>query len=213
MNFKSLLSEELRKPLPGSEFQLKMTSQGRSRSDSLGEGKKNAAVALVLYKNKVNAGIEMLLVKRTEYKGHHSGQVSFPGGKADRIDSDLLDTAIRETAEETGIHLCAEDMLGKLSPIDIPVSGFRVQPFVFHLSDIPEFRPDPQEVSYLIHFNIELLLDRSVIHSTEFVSGGVKIRAPYYAIAGEVVWGATSMILAEFAEILRRIKTKNSGQL
>jgi 8-oxo-dGTP pyrophosphatase MutT (NUDIX family) len=211
MNFQTLLSEELKKPLPGIEYQLKMVPEGRPLPEDYGVKGKNAAVALVLYKNNNLNCIELVLIKRSEYNGHHSGQVSFPGGKADRSDSDLLATALRETYEETGIRLNAENILGKLTPLYILVSGFLVQPFVFYLPDIPKFNPEPKEVSYLIKCNIELLSDESIIKTTEFASAGYSIRAPYYAIAGEVVWGATSMILAEFVELLRRIKIKNSG--
>jgi 8-oxo-dGTP pyrophosphatase MutT (NUDIX family) len=211
MNFRTILKEELRNPLPGAEYQAKMVPEGRPSPDFTGKGRKNAAVALVLYNNHKVGCIELILIKRTEYKGHHSGQVSFPGGKVDRSDSSLLDTAVRETFEEIGIQLYPENLLGELTPLYILVSGFLVQPFVFFLPDIPQFKIDAQEVNYPIHCCIDVLLDESLIRTSEFNAGGRNIRAPYYAIADEIVWGATSMIMAEFVEIIRRVKIKNSG--
>jgi 8-oxo-dGTP pyrophosphatase MutT (NUDIX family) len=211
MTFREALAEELKCPLPGREYQMKMAPEGRMPGMTYGDTKKDAAVALILFENLVSKKNELVLIRRADYKGHHSGQVSFPGGKLDMSDSDLFITAIRESQEEIGIQLHMNDFMGKLTPLYIQVSGFLVQPYVFYLQEIPRLKADKEEVSYLIRCSIDSLLDDSLIKKMTIESAGNAKIAPYYAINGEVVWGATSMILAEFIEILRRIKIKNSG--
>jgi 8-oxo-dGTP pyrophosphatase MutT (NUDIX family) len=211
MTLKKALSEELKNPLPGIEFQMKMAPEGRTQPDFFGRSKKNAAVSVIVCENQPKKYIELILIRRTEYNGHHSGQVSFPGGKADRNDSSLLDTAIRETFEEIGVQLHPDDLLGKLTPLLIPVSGYLVYPYIFYRASMPDFKLDFQEVQYLIRYNVADLLDKTLIQTTQFSSGDAIVKAPYYAIAGEFLWGASAMILAEFIEILKQIKIKNSG--
>jgi 8-oxo-dGTP pyrophosphatase MutT (NUDIX family) len=211
MELKKILSEELKNPLPGIEFHMKMLPEGRPLTVYGGNERKDAAVAILLCKINGKDQFELILIKRTEYDGHHSGQVSFPGGKADRTDSDLLHTAIRETFEEIGVHIKPADLIGTLTPLYIQVSKFMVYPFIFYQSNIPEFSLDTQEVQYIIHYNVAALFDDKLIQTTPLNIRESLINVPYYAIAGEIVWGATAMILSELVEVLRRIAIKNSG--
>ncbi len=213
MSLQKAIKEELSFPLPGIEFQLKMVPKGRFDQIMQEQKKISAAISVVLYKSKESGSIEMILIKRTEYDGPHSGQISFPGGKADKSDKSFLETAIRETSEEVGIELHPENYLGKLTPLQIVVTGFEVHPFVFFYPDIPDFKMDTQEVQYIIKVGISTLMDESLIKTTKYVIRGVDIDVPYYDISGEMVWGATSMILSEFVEILRRIKIKNPAMI
>jgi 8-oxo-dGTP pyrophosphatase MutT (NUDIX family) len=209
MKFRNSLWKELSNPLPGVEFQMKMAPKGRLQNDKIAGSKKEAAVSLILFEKPEINSIELILIKRAEYEGHHGGQVSFPGGKVDRTDLSLFNTAQRETFEEIGIILHSEYLLGKLTPLYIQVSGFLVQPFVFYLPSVPEFKLDKQEVSYIILCPIASLFDQSLVGLTQINREGIWGEAPFYAISGETVWGATSMIIAEFQEVLRRIKLKN----
>ena len=88
---------------------------------------KASAVAIVIYQDMND--YRFILIQRTEYEGKHSGQISFPGGKKDETDLDFEHTARRECLEEIGIDLEDSTLLGKLSPVYIPVSGFLVEPF------------------------------------------------------------------------------------
>lgn len=206
------LKEELNKPLPGKDFQTKLSPDHRRFDIEEPVKYTDAAVALIIWEAAPEKAL-MTLMKRTEYDGPHSGQVSFPGGKQDPGDKNLLDTAIRETREETGTDLLPEENLGKLSPLDIYVSGFRVHPFVFFTRRKLEFHPDSEEVSYLLQFPITDLLDESLIKQHLFKINGFEFEAPYFDICDEIVWGATSMILSEFKEILLRTDKKNPGLL
>jgi hypothetical protein len=93
------------------------------------------------------------------------------------------------------------------------VSGFEVHPFVFFYPYNPEYSTDSQEVQYIIRTGIASLLDESTVRNTRIVVRDLEIEAPYYAIAEEVVWGATAMIISEFVEILRRLRAKNPAIL
>lgn len=210
MELREALLEELAKPLPGITSQLKMSPEHRSFQHRSAENIIEAAVSLVIL-NTGQKKPQMVLIKRPEYEGHHSGQVSFPGGKMDSSDFSLLDCAIRETREETGLALDVSENLGKLTPLDIPVSGFRVTPFVFFVNRSVEFLPDTGEVEYLICFPLKILLDESIIRLHRFRHEEFEFEAPYFPIKNEIVWGATSMILAEFADILRNADKKNPG--
>jgi 8-oxo-dGTP pyrophosphatase MutT (NUDIX family) len=203
------IRQELNNPLPGENCQMKMAPVGRFIPLDRAAKKIKAAVSIVLFENIQEGRVELILIKRTEYDGPHSGQVSFPGGKADAIDRSMIETAIRETDEEIGIRLACADYLGKLTPLHILVSGFEVHPFVFYYQASPNFMLDKLEVQYIIKANLESLLDDSIIKETLIHIRDLEIKTPYYDISGEIVWGATSMILSEFIEILRRVKIKN----
>jgi 8-oxo-dGTP pyrophosphatase MutT (NUDIX family) len=209
MDFYQALKEELTLPLPGITFQIKMAPKHR-KLDYDGVLKQNAAVSIVIIPSeKEEKGI--LLIKRPEYDGHHSGQVSFPGGKEEQDDENLVQTAIRETYEEIGINLVEDHLIGTLTPLFIPVSRYMVHPYVFLENEIKEFTIDPNEVEYVIHIPIKELLDDSLVKTTRIEISDRTITTPYFDIEEEIVWGATAMMLAEFLEILYRLKRKNPG--
>ncbi len=211
MELYKAIKEELLLELPGKATQEKLAPK-HARIPSPQSIKQNAAVGLILlsYKKKT----EIIFTKRATYEGHHSGQVSFPGGKEEKLDNSLIETAIRETNEEIGIRLLGEEYLGKLTPLYIPVSDFMVHPFVFfhqYQGNI-EFTIDKQEVEYVILFSLKALLNKYLIKTTTLlIDNSHEITTPYFAIKKEVVWGATAMILSEFAEILARIKRKDQN--
>ncbi len=142
------------------------------------------------------------LIQRSVYNGVHSGQVSFPGGKYEDNDGSILNTALRETEEETGICCSEIKVIGKLSQIYIPPSNFLVQPFVGYLENKPLFTPDPDEVSELITVSIDELTDASVVQEKEISVRNIIVKVPCYFVRKKVVWGATSKILSEFVEII-----------
>ncbi len=137
-------------------------------------------------------------IKRPIYKGVHSGQISFPGGKWELGDNDLKVTALREAEEEIGVNSNKIEILGSLSELYIPPSNFLVSPFIGYTLEKPEFVPDPLEVDRIITFPFHQLVHLSTrkIGSVKARSG-LKLNAPYFEIDKEVVWGATAMILGE----------------
>ncbi len=210
MSLKLLVKEELKKELPGVCFQNQMIPSHQLFLKLPDSKAIKAAVSVIIYSpGKIPS--QILLIKRTNYKGHHSGQISFPGGKVDKNDSSLYDTAIRECYEEIGVKLSVKEYLGILTPLNIQVSSFDVTPFVFYIDEKKDFILNDKEVQYLFPCYLSALLDKKNSKTTRFRVKEHEILAPYFDIEDEIVWGATSMILAEFKEILRRIKRKNPG--
>lgn len=197
----STLQKCMDNPLPGEKAQASMLPEGRSLEPAT-RSPRPAAVLLLLYPKQDQW--HTVFIKRNEYPGHHSGQVSFPGGKRDGNDKDLAGTAIREAKEETGIDESGIRLAGPLSPLHIPVSGFHVHPFVGMLFNTPYFRPDPTEVQYLIETPVRDLLNPAIRKVTNMVIREKEVKVPYYQVKDEIIWGATAMILAEFLALCRK---------
>jgi 8-oxo-dGTP pyrophosphatase MutT (NUDIX family) len=203
--WKERLIRELEKPLPGTMAQLKMSPDVR-RPVSGQYPLRDAGVLLLLFP--VESIVYTLFIKRAEYDGVHSGQVSFPGGMFEEEDEILANTALREAQEETGIDPGKVEILGKLTPLHIPVSNINVHAFIGYTNSIPVFIPDPTEVQYVIEENVEELLKESNHKSKVMDILGTVVTVPYFDIKGEHVWGATAMMLSEFTEILKSVKSE-----
>ncbi len=196
------IQEKLRaaigRPLPGREAQFRLAPAGRTPPDpgSFDLSKvKQAAVLALFYEAEKEAHI--ILTQRVEYKGVHSGQISFPGGKREPQDKDFLDTALRETYEEVGIAPEAVEVAGAFSELYIPPSNFLVYPYLGFLSSRPAFERQVDEVHRIISLNFNHFLDDSALQKTEVEARGFKLAVPAFVIEGHIVWGATAMMLAE----------------
>lgn len=197
------LKQAIGNSLPGKEAQYKMAPTDRVIRDlalNLKEVKRSAVTVLLFYENNE---LHVLLTQRANYNGPHGGQISFPGGKFEDIkDSDLQDTARRETFEE--IHLKPDyyEIIGKLSTLKIPISKICVQPYLAFCSDISQANFDGYEVTDLYKIPI------SFLQNPENIKWKNKdgLRYPYYDFNGKVIWGATAMILSELIEIINRLE-------
>ncbi len=191
--------------LPGEAAQFKMASSFRVTKEYIEEQRPKArlgSVMVLLFP--VGDEIHTVLTLRTSYKGVHSGQVSFPGGKKDEADIDLNFTAIRETWEEIGVPDYDIQLVGNLTEIYIPASNFIVRPMVGIVQQQPEFHPNHREVEKIIVTPISVLLDDTIRKQTKIkVTEEFIIDAPYFDIDNHVVWGATAMILSELCEVIR----------
>jgi 8-oxo-dGTP pyrophosphatase MutT (NUDIX family) len=203
--FIDLLKTEIEKGLPGSQVQWQMASSDRfvkefpkKVSDDAGV----AAVLILLYPH--NNSIQTVLMQRHDYKGVHGGQISLPGGKQEPGDKDLIETAIRETKEETGIDPATISIIGTLTPLYIPVSNIIVNPVVGWTKKKPLFNHRPEEVVFLFDADIRKLLDPLIIKIKPFEIRGEKINVKYFDYEGHVIWGATAMILHEFLTLITR---------
>ncbi len=161
-----------------------------------------AAVMILIYADALGALHLVLTLRQRSLRGH-SGQVSFPGGRRDRQDPSLHETALRETREEIGICESAITILGQLPPLYIPASHFEVLPVIGLFEGQPVFAPNPAEVAEVFSFALDdLPRERFKCVENRRVRG-VDVRAPYYAVAGHKVWGATAMLLSELECRLR----------
>lgn len=205
-SFIELLRKRLKEPLPGREAQIKMApkpiDERRFKENPI-RPPRLGGVMVLLYPDE--QGIHIPLMKRPEYDGAHSGQVSFPGGKLENVDTDLIDTALRETHEEIGVPKEQIEVIGNLSELFIIASNFKVLPTVGVIREKPNFIPDPIEVADVLPMAINALNDYSIRSVKEMRFPPYTIFSPYFDVRGEVVWGATAMMLSELAELVREL--------
>lgn len=167
------------------------------------------AAVLVLVAPDDAGDARVVLIERTSYDGHHSGEISFPGGAAEPGDADLVETAIREATEEIGLEPEAIGLrvIGELEPFWIPVSNFRVTPIVALADRLQPWRPDPREVSRVVEAPMSAFLPDAPIQTVERDVREWRIRYGAYALAeiaddGPAVWGATARILGQLGAVL-----------
>ncbi len=147
------------------------------------------------------AGLSVLLTQRSAELTHHAGQVSFPGGRMEEHDADVVQTALRETHEEVGIPPQAIDVVGYLPPMPT-ITGYAVTPVVGLVrADVP-VRIDRTEVEYAFEVPLAFLLDRRNERALERVYEGRRIPTVEFHYEGERIWGATAHMLVELRKIL-----------
>lgn len=171
---------------------------------SHGKTPKKAAVLALFYPN--SAGKTCLaLTLRAQYKGTHSAQVSFPGGKYEKADTNLSETALRETYEEIGIEKTEIEILREVTDVYIPPSNFLVTPFIGIAEKTPNFKNN-HEVEELIEVSLSDLLDDTCMGlKNKKTFYAEKVEVPYYLFNNHVVWGATAMIISEIKELLKKL--------
>ncbi len=164
---------------------------------------RRAATLLLLYPGDQRELTVPLTVRRPDLRAH-AGEVSLPGGAVDAEDASPRAAALREAWEEVGVPPEAVTLLGSLDEVWIPVSNFRLKPFVGAVRERPELVPHSGEVASIVELPVRLLLGDDAI-SEHLVSGpGWSLRAGAYRHAEQVIWGATARTLAMFASVLRQ---------
>ena len=206
ISFLEELTARLEYLLPGQQAQFKMAPFERVLKSRVPENfvPKQSATLTLFYL--IEEKPHFTLILRNSYKGVHSAQIGFPGGKKEETDVDLRATALRETEEEIGVNKNSIQVIGKLSEVYIPPSGFLVSPYVGYIDKYPHFNPDSREVQRIIEVSVEDLLNENCVSEKEvFVNAiGNSMRYPCFDFKGEIVWGATAMMLSELKEILKR---------
>ena len=203
--FVSRLKNEILKGLPGTEIQWMMASSDRMIKNFPripGKNVRVAAVLILLYPDK--GSIHTVFMQRPDYNGVHGGQISFPGGKKEPEDEDVVQTALREAHEETGVDNTKIKIIETLTPLFIPVSNMLVTPVVGWIDEKPVFNHQPEEVVFLIDADIKILLDPAIVRTKPLEIRGETFEVKYFDYEGNMIWGATAMILQELLIILRR---------
>jgi 8-oxo-dGTP pyrophosphatase MutT (NUDIX family) len=199
------LKNEILKGLPGTDIQWQMASSDRFVRNfprSPGKDARTAAVLILLYPE--NDSIHTIFMQRPDYKGVHGGQISFPGGKKEPEDENIINTALREASEETGVDPLKVTIIGTLTPLFIPVSNMLVTPVLGWMNEKPSFQYKSEEVVFLIDADLKKLLDPSIVKTKPFEIRGEMIEVRYYDYEANMIWGATAMILHELLYMIRR---------
>lgn len=199
------IREKLSGPLPGAKAHQSLFPRIVPMPPEIPENARESAVLAVLFFK--DAELNLLFMERTEDSGAHSRQISFPGGRKDATDIDLRATALRELKEEVGIDRASIDVLGALTPLYIPVSNFRVFPFVGFLKDPPAYLLSKDEVAGILEVPVAHLMNPESRIITKVVSPAApdvqrEVNA-YQLPGGEILWGATAMMVAELIVLLK----------
>jgi 8-oxo-dGTP pyrophosphatase MutT (NUDIX family) len=195
-------------PLPGVDSHYKMAPQSRIKElESYFQKKKNpkkAGVLALFYPKKDVT--HLLLILRKKYPGVHSNQISFPGGKFEESDRDLLGTALRESAEEVGVVPGDIQIVRALSEIYITPSNFDVQPYLGLYEKKEPFIIQETEVEALVEVPVlDFLNEANIIQSNLSTSYALNIEVPAFDLQGHTVWGATAMMLSEIKDLFKKV--------
>jgi 8-oxo-dGTP pyrophosphatase MutT (NUDIX family) len=191
--------------LGGLNAQFKMAPKLRLKydQDKIAASKPREAGVLVLFYPNIKNEMCFLLTKRASYNGTHSAQISFPGGKTEKADTSLQETALRETFEEVGVQPLSVKIIRELTTVYIPPSNFLATPFIGFVDEKPTFILN-HEVEKEIEVLVSDLLDdanmSTVVLDTSYMK---KTDVPCFKINNHIIWGATGMMLSEIKELLK----------
>ncbi len=193
--------------LPGRDAQYLMAPMHRERieTETLKAGQYKPSAVMIVFCRDANDQLFIPLIQRASYNGVHSGQISFPGGKFEEGDVSLENTAVRECFEEIGLKDL--ELIGKLTSLYIPVSGFLVEPYVAwcKMKD-PVMMGQQREVVTVLKMPVSDLLNDSRIQNGHIeLSDHMTIKTNWYALEQSKVWGATAMILSELKEAIKDV--------
>jgi 8-oxo-dGTP pyrophosphatase MutT (NUDIX family) len=169
------------------------------RTESAGRG--NSLRALRPLRSMSADAAHIVLTVRAGTLGRHSGQVSLPGGVIEPGET-FEQAALREAHEEVGLSPDGVRVVGALTALDIPVSGFRLQPIVAVTETRPQLAPSHAEVARILEVDLDDLVNPAHLVSTERERDGIALTVPAFHVAGHEIWGATAMVLAEFLALL-----------
>ena len=148
-----------------------------------------------------NGELNVVLTQRTEDVEHHKGQISFPGGTMDKVDSTIVDTALREAWEEVGLPRTSVEILGLLSDFCTP-SGFCITPVVGFLSPDPSYVLNKTEVSEIFDVPLSFFLDPRNERKEKRIRFDKMMNVYFYNYGTYEIWGATAEILRNFLQAL-----------
>jgi 8-oxo-dGTP pyrophosphatase MutT (NUDIX family) len=143
----------------------------------------------------------IVLTERAHTLERHGGQISLPGGVVEPGET-FEHAALREAHEEIALPARGVTVIGALTPLDIPVSGFRLHPIVASAQKRPPLRPADGEVARIIDVRVDDLLRPETLTSTVRTREGHQVDAPAFRVSGVEIWGATAMVLSEFLVLL-----------
>jgi 8-oxo-dGTP pyrophosphatase MutT (NUDIX family) len=198
----------IHEPLPGQASHFRMAHAVRKVEPAPESGTTRDAAVLITLFEKKPGDWHLIFIRRTSShpQDKHAGQVGFPGGKREVSDPDLMYTALRETEEEIAIDLSVIDVLGPLSPLYITVSKFLVHPYLAYSWKTPQLIRQESEVEEILELPLAHFFDPASRQDTRIhlTTGIILNHVPSFKVNGQVIWGATAMILSELLDIMPR---------
>ena len=195
--------------LPGQASQFKLSPPFRKQllekqKDKIKNAKRAGVIAL-FYPDR-DSQTKFALILRKTYKGVHSAQIGFPGGKYEEQDKNIEQTALRETYEEIGVSVANIEICKALTEVYIPPSNFYVNPFFAITRITPNFIKQDEEVEDIIEILLEDFLDdNKVIETSVSTSYSRAIEVPAFELNDHIIWGATAMMLSEIKDMLKQM--------
>ena len=197
---KELMGEDAHAKL-SPPFRLELAKKNKEKRKSAAE----AGVMALCYPDEKKI-TQLVLILRKTYKGVHSGQVGFPGGKVENSDASMMHTALRETEEEIGVKQNHIEVVKTMTPIYIPPSNFIVHPFIGVSKKTLQFKKQDDEVEAVIIVALsDVLKDENIIKTKVPTSYNVEVEVPAFLLNDHIVWGATAMMLSEIKELLKQV--------
>lgn len=193
--------ERLKEPLPGPAAQARMAPRPRKgwKPGWAPTEARPAGALLLLFPMEGRSGLVLTL--RSDRIGRHRGQVSLPGGAVEPGE-DVAAAALREAHEEAGVDPSIPSVLGSLTALDVPVSGYVIHPVVAFATARPDLVPCGHEVERVVEVAVKDLTDPANLHVETWTREWGTAEVPFFRVGGLTVWGATAMILAEFLALL-----------
>ncbi len=185
------------KATPG---QIRDFLNSHTRVENTDQSLTRAGVLLLLYPR--SDELYVLLTKRTSDVEHHKSQISFPGGSADEADTDIVQTALRETQEEIGIPPTHVEVLGLFNDAWTP-SGFRITPVIGFLPALPSLTVNREEVEEILEVPASFFLDQKNARTKMLTRNNMTVEVYFYRYGENEVWGATAAMLRSFLMALR----------
>ncbi|WP_068545112.1 CoA pyrophosphatase [Thalassotalea crassostreae] len=146
--------------------------------------------------------LSIVLTKRASHLKHHAGQISFPGGKVEKQDIHLIDTALRETEEEIGVNRDEIKIVGQLKPYHT-ITGFHITPIIGFIPDNYNFVIDQNEVAEVFYVPFSHFFDEDNHLKVEFSRQGNKHKVYFMPYLNYNIWGATAAILKDLVQHLK----------
>lgn len=196
----AVLVRALDQRLPGAEAQAMMSPRPRGGWPAGVDPARARDAAGLLLLFPVDGLAHLVLTVRSEHV-RHGGQVSLPGGVVEAGET-FERAALREAHEEVAVSAAEVRVLGRLTPLDIPVSGFRLHPVVAALDRRPLLQPSDREVARILEIPVATLLNPATLEWRAMARGGLSLDVPAFVTQGVTIWGATAMVLAEFLALL-----------
>jgi 8-oxo-dGTP pyrophosphatase MutT (NUDIX family) len=171
-------------------------------------GGTDAAVLVALYLER--GELRAVLTERREDLRRHAGEISFPGGRHDRTDEDLLHTALREAHEEIGLPPEAVEVIGALQPTPTIATGYAIYPFVGLIEPGQAWTLSPREVAEVLELPLTEIL--AGYGRRRLIRRGLPIRTDTYVVQDKLIWGATARILADLFDRIGPLVEGTAGQ-